>query len=163
MGRFRSLVLATVPLAGVLLFAHPASAHDLRLKVDTQREPIVVFAWFEGDDTPADGASVTITSQSGEVIASGTTDERGMWSFARPGTGGSFTATVESIGHRDVVLFPLEPSGSGGEYSGWRLHKWLGAAIGLMLLLGGSAAYWCFRRKRTSKSLKTTPDVKESK
>ena len=146
--RFRQLVLRSVAFAVVLVAANHAEAHDLRLKVDTQREPIAVTAWF-GDDDPADHAKVTITDEAGEVIASGTTDDKGVWTFPRPNKGGMYKAVVESIGHREEVPFPISETGVlGGEYTGWRLNKWLGIAIGLTLLLGGSALFWYVRRSR---------------
>jgi len=109
-----------------------------------------VTAYFSDDD-PADKAKITITDESGEVIASGTTDETGVWTFPRPSKGGMYTATVESIGHREVVRFPIAEPGLldvGGEYTGWRMNKWLGIAIGLTLMLGGSALFWYVRRKK---------------
>jgi hypothetical protein len=140
--RTRPLVLVAAA-ALALLSPGRASAHDLRLILmlppDRPTE-LVVEAGFD-DDTPAEGAKVTVTAADGTVIAEGRTDERGVCKFERPGPG-KYTVTVESAGHRDKLVFEV---GEGDYFSGWRLDKTLGIALGVSGLLAASAVFWWLR------------------
>jgi hypothetical protein len=52
------------------------------------------------DDTPAEEASVVVTTIDGKPVANGKTDERGLWSFARPGPGRYLIVVDAGSGHR---------------------------------------------------------------
>ena len=153
MTRSRFLVLATAAVAGLVFASSPALAHDLNAKVDTRTDPVRVDAWFD-DDTPAEQAKVVVTDESGAEVASGTLNDKGVWTFPRPTRAGTYTVAVELAGHRTTVQFPIEESKpglipTGDEYTGWRLDKRLGLGAGLAVLLGGSLLFWYARRSRT--------------
>src|SRR5262245_50742102 len=140
----RLLVLVAATLA-VALSPGQAAAHALTLvvKFPPDSPDVTVETGFD-DDTPAEGAKVVVTAADGSVVAEGKTNEKGVYKFAKPKPG-RYTATVESIGHRDSVEF--EVAGTAEEYRGWRLDPVLGLAIGVVGLLGGSVGYWWLRRK----------------
>jgi hypothetical protein len=153
MPRVRPLVLLTAALAGLLVPAGAAPAHDLNARVTVGPYPernvpageVRVEAWYgktPADADPADAARVTVTDAARNVVATGTLDDRGVWTFPRPGPG-RYTVAVESVGHRAEVEFDAP-----GEHTGWRLDRRLGLAIGLGVLLGGTLLYWLVRRSR---------------
>ncbi|MBX9628753.1 MAG: carboxypeptidase-like regulatory domain-containing protein [Gemmataceae bacterium] len=129
------------------LLPTPAAAHDLKADIpQPDADPVRVVASFD-DDTPADGARVTVTDAAGQVVASGTTDDRGVWSFPRPGPG-EYTIVVEGAGHRDAIRLKIgEPGVLAEVTSRLRLDRWLGLAIGLAGLLGLTALYVLLRRR----------------
>jgi hypothetical protein len=122
-----------------------AAAHDLRTKVNAETETVRVEAWFD-DGTPAAEAKVRVTNGQGELIASGQTDERGFWSFPRPGLG-TYLIVTEEAGHRDTVRLELT-AGETTVESDFRLDQSLGLIIGLVLLLGGTGAFILLRNRR---------------
>jgi hypothetical protein len=146
MHRFLVLVIAVL----VVAFAPGrAAAHDLRAKVKTVVDPIVVEVGFD-DDTPAEGAKVVIYDSSGKEIAAGKTDEKGVWTFKKPAPG-KYKAVVESAGHRDEVEFPIEAAellDSPVEYARERPNQTAGLIGGVAVLLAASGGYWWFRRRR---------------
>lgn len=144
----RPLVLALAAAAGALLLPGRADAHDLRAVLrDPNADPIRVEAGYD-DDTPADGAKVTVTDAAGAVVASGVTDDRGVWTFSRPGPG-RYTIAVESAGHRDAVGLEIPVAGGpAGVFERWRMDKRVGLAVGLAALLGGTGVYVLVRRRK---------------
>src|SRR5947208_1959271 len=144
--RTRSLVLLAAAAVALLSPAR-AGAHDLQLVVMLPPEApteLVVEAGYD-DGTPAQGAKVVVTAADGTVAAEGKTDEKGVCKLVRPGPG-KYTATVESIGHRDRIEFEV---GRGDYFSGWRLDKTLGLTLGVGGLLGASVGFWWLRRRKT--------------
>lgn len=138
-------------MAALGAFAAPARAHDLRAKLNPDAtDPLRVEAWFD-DDTPAQQARVSVVRSTGETVASGLTDDRGVWSFPRPGPG-LYRITVESTGHRDVLRFTVpgaeESTAAPAVEEDTRLDKNLGLIIGLALLLGGSLLFLRLRARR---------------
>src|SRR5262245_51505620 len=103
MHRFLVLLAAIVVVA---LAPGRAAAHDLKATVKLLPNAVVVEAGFD-DDTPAQGAKVLILDLTGQEVAAGKTDEKGVCKFAKPGPG-KYKAIVESAGHRDEVEFPIE-------------------------------------------------------
>ena len=145
--RSRFLVLLVAFLVVAIAPAR-ASAHDLRAKVKLPGNTVVVEAGFD-DDTPAEGAKVVITNASGIEIASGKTDEKGVYNLPKLPPG-KYVATVESLGHRDVVEFEVAESAELFEFSNWRLDKRLGLAIGIGGLLAVTVAFWWLRVRKPS-------------
>jgi hypothetical protein len=155
---FRSLVLAAAALGVVALHGPSASAHDLHATVRVSAESITVEGGYD-DETPASEARVSVKDVAGAAIATGTLDDRGLWSFPRPAPG-DYVVVVEIAGHRDRVKFEIPgPVDSGAAaappeavtYSNWRLDKRLGLAIGLLVLLGGTLAYSFLRRRQNGR------------
>jgi hypothetical protein len=142
----RPLVLAALALVGVTPAA--ASAHDLRAKVTVTAAEVRVEAGYD-DDTPADGAKVSLAAADGTTVASGTLDATGRWSTPAPPPG-TFTVVVNDFGHRDRVAFtidsPTADAPAEATFTGWRLDKTLGLVAGLVLLLGGTLVYVVVRR-----------------
>ena len=100
-------------VGGLLLIASPAFAHKLLTswKVDGGR--VRVEAFFD-DDTPAQEAQVVVTDAADRTVAEGRTDERGVWSFARPAAG-SYSVRVESVGHRATARIKVPQAASATE------------------------------------------------
>ena len=140
----RFFVLATAAALGVLLAPRVASAHDLRANV-TVADEVKVLAYFEEEDSPAQSAEVTVTDEAGATVLTGKTDERGVWAFPPPKPG-TYQLKVESAGHVAKVQFRV--NGEPAVYTVPRMNKALGLTIGLVLLLGVSAASWLIRRRR---------------
>ena len=141
-----TFVVLACGLAVVLLGSERAFAHDLRAKVSPDSNPIRVEAWFD-DDEPAAEARVVVTDAEGRTIASGVLDEKGVWSFPKPGPG-SYLIVVELAGHRDPIHLNIPDAAAPEVAETWRLDKNLGLVIGLGLLLGGSLAFAWLRRSR---------------
>jgi hypothetical protein len=139
----RLLVLAT--FAGLVLLPGRAAAHDLRAVVKLPPDAVVVEAGFD-DDTPAEGAKVTVTDAAGNEVAAGKTDETGVCKLPQLAPG-KYTAVVESLGHRDTIAFEVSGGSVFEEYRGWRPNQTLGLAAGVGGLLAASAGFWWFRRK----------------
>src|SRR5437763_663533 len=144
--RRRPLVLLAAALAVALLAPGRADAHDLRATVKLPGDAVVVEAAFD-DETPADGATVTISDAAGNLVAQGKADEKGVCRLAKLAPG-KYTAVVESVGHRDAVAFEVADSAGLFEFSNWRPNKTLGLAAGVAGLLGASAAFWWLRRRK---------------
>jgi len=142
----RSLVLPAAVVAVALFTPSPATAHDLKAKVTVMPTLITVEAGYD-DDTPAEAARVTVTDAAGTEVLSGVLDEKGVWSFPPP-PAGTYAVVVESAGHRDRVYPVAIAPAVVATYSGWRLDKTLGVAVGLVVLLGGTALFAYLRRPR---------------
>ena len=153
----RLFVLAAVACAVALLVPPRASAHDLKATVNPEVDPIRVEAAFD-DDTPADGARVAVIDGEGNTIAAGVLDEKGVWSFAKPGPG-TYRIVVELPGHRDVVFLEVPEAAPPIAIARWRLDKDLGLAIGLVLLLGGTLLYVLLRGNRRANARTATAVV----
>jgi hypothetical protein len=138
------LVLAMAAVAVTGLGPSRASAHGLQARVTLPPDAVVVAAWFT-DDTPAQNAQVVIVDAAGNEVATGQTDERGFCTLPKL-PGGSYTAIVELIGHRDEVPFIVAATGDGVEFSNWHLNKTVGLTGGVIGLLLASSAYWLLRR-----------------
>jgi hypothetical protein len=87
------LVLVIV-LAG---WATPARAHNLLLDARVTGERLRVEAFYD-DDTPAQQATITVENESGAVVATGKTDERGTWSCPRLAPG-AYVLRARSVDH----------------------------------------------------------------
>lgn len=125
-----------------------AAAHDLKADVNPALDPIRVEAGYD-DDTPADGARVSVLDAQGSTIAAGQCDERGVWQFAKPGPG-RYRIVVEQAGHRDEVILDVPEAAVPLASGRWRLDKNLGLALGLAILLGGTGLFMLVRRRRVA-------------
>ena len=145
MRRFRLLVLATVAAVGGLPAS--AAAHGMFADV-TVADAVTLVAYFDGDE-PAEFAEVQVTDADGTVVASGKTDERGLWTFPKPRPG-AYTLTVRSIGHVAKRAFRVggEPDAPPAVYTGWRPNTAVALIVGVGGLLGISAVSWFLRRRR---------------
>lgn len=143
--RNRLLVLVAAAAAVAVLLPGRASAHDLRAVVKLLPESVRVEAGFD-DDTPAEGAKVTITDAAGNVVAEGKTNDRGVCDLPKL-PAGKYWAKVESIGHADKVEFDVAADAE-GEFAGYRMSKPVAVGIGVGGLLTASTGFWWLRRRK---------------
>ena len=142
---FRFLVLATAAAAGALLTPTRAGAHAMDVRIDPATVLYKVTASFD-EDLPAEFADVTVTDADGNVVLTGKTDERGVWTFPRPKPG-RYLLTVKSVGHIARREFTVDGETEGTVSSDWRPNKWVGLTIGVGGLLGLSGVSWLLRRR----------------
>jgi hypothetical protein len=145
------LLVLVAAVAGVGLSPGQSHAHDLHAKVTFTATEVKVVAGYD-DDTPADGAKVTLTTDEGHPVAAGVLDATGNWTTPLPPPG-KYHLVVNDIGHRDRVEFTIDPpQGDAARaeitYERWRLDKTLGLGLGLGALLGGTVLYTFLRRRR---------------
>jgi nickel transport protein len=144
---YRLLVVAAI--AAFVTAPQRAEAHDLKVLISLEGDPLRLEAWFD-DDTPAEKARVTVSRDSGEEVLAGETDDRGVWLFAKPGPG-SYRIVVESVGHRDVLKLDIPGIDSNGApvaVGDPRLEPRVGLFIGLALVLGGTLVFVLLRLKK---------------
>ncbi|HEY1189797.1 MAG TPA: carboxypeptidase-like regulatory domain-containing protein [Gemmata sp.] len=144
----RSSALTIAVALGALLSPGTARAHAMSATVEVRAEGVRVIVYFE-DDLPADLATVSVTDATGTEVATGTTDERGVWSCAALAPG-EYTLTAKSTGHVTTVTFSVAPPESGPaqtHFAAPRTNRALGLAVGAGGLLGLSALFWFFRRR----------------
>lgn len=147
----RRILVLLAAVVVVALVPGRAAAHDLKATVKLQADVVVVEAGFD-DETPAQGAKVAILDASGKEIATGKTDETGVWKFKKPEPG-KYRAIVESAGHRDEVEFPIEAAellDSPTEFARERPNQTIGLIVGVGVLLAASGGYWWFRRRKAA-------------
>ncbi len=144
----RSLVLAAVA-AVVAAAAPPAVAHDLRAKVTVHPDRVEILGWYDGDE-PAEEGRVTVTDAAGATVATGALDERGLWSFPRPGAG-EYRAKLTSAGHGDTVTFTVPATGT-SETESERLPRAAGLAGGIAVIAVLTLAAKRLRRPRSTES-----------
>jgi hypothetical protein len=137
-------VLAAVVTVG---FPGLAVAHKLevvaKLPADAPTELRVEVGY--DDDTPADGARVTLRDPTGRPVAEGTTDERGVCVLARPAAGRYTLTADDGAGHRATL--PLEVGDGSGRPPPGRPAVPM-TAVGLAVILGGTLAVWWLVRSR---------------
>jgi hypothetical protein len=141
-----------------LLLACPAMvfAHAIGLDVKPIGERVRVEAYYD-DDTPAQGAKVTVRDGEQRTVAEGRTDDQGVWTFAKPKPG-KYTVVVDAgDGHAarksHVVDGEESPTAekitngparedftSPAQRVGWTL-------VGLAAIAGLTLLAWLVRRK----------------
>lgn len=150
----RSLVVAFAAAAvAVPLVPAAATAHDLIALVKVRDADVYVeagYSYGKDDGDPAGEAAVVVTDEHGNRVATGTTDEKGVWTFPRP-PAGTYTVVVEQAGHRAVVTLAVPATGT-ADFLPWRLDKRVGVAVGLAAVLGLTVVYRLVRRGRGPQS-----------
>jgi hypothetical protein len=103
---------AAILTALTLVIGLPAAAraHALGAEAKWKAGQVTVEAFYE-DDTPAEGATVAVTSADGRVVASGKTDTRGAWTFPAPPAGRYTVAVDAGAGHRTTVPLVVPDGG----------------------------------------------------
>lgn len=87
-----------------------SAPHAMHAEARLKGERVSIEAFYS-DDTPAQNAKVVVTNKQGVEVASGKTDEKGVWTFDRPKPG-SYEATVDDgEGHRTKIpiAIPSDP------------------------------------------------------
>ncbi|HEX4607910.1 MAG TPA: carboxypeptidase-like regulatory domain-containing protein [Urbifossiella sp.] len=148
----RPLVLASLAAVVVGVTPNTVLAHDLKAELRFSPTEVKVVAGYD-DDTPADGAKVTITTTDGQPVVAGVLDATGSWATPLPPPG-QYVLVVNDAGHRDRKEFTIQAPADGRPlaeitYERWRMDKTFGLVIGLGVLLGGSLLYALLRRRRS--------------
>lgn len=153
--RFRILILASL-LAGT----SPAFAHRLNVRPMMVGDQLRVEAFYD-DDTPAQEAKVTV-NQGDQTIAEGRTDEKGVWTCARPAPG-TYVVRAESVGHaaKETLVVPepdrptpTEPIPSTDGRARRTQTPWGRLAAGLAVI-GGLWLAWIISRRSVSRTDRT--------
>jgi len=150
--RLRLLVIAFL-LAG----SSPAFAHRLHVDPKVAGDQVRVEAFYD-DDTPAQEAKITVTLGD-QTIAEGRTDEKGVWTFAKPAPG-TYLVRAESVGHAATEALvvpepdqppPAEPTPPTDERARRTHTPWGRLAVGLAMI-GGLWLAWAISRRAVSKA-----------
>jgi hypothetical protein len=150
--RFPLLILACL-LAGT----SPAFAHRLHVDLKLAGDQVRVEAFYD-DDTPAQEAKITVT-QGDQTIAEGRTDEKGVWTCAKPAPG-TYLVRAESVGHaaKDTLIVresnqppPSEPTSATAERARHTQTPWGRLAAGLAVI-GGLWIAWIISRRAMGKA-----------
>lgn len=116
--------------------ATSAAAHDLGVSCESDSSGSFAVTAYFSNNAPAAQARVRVTTVDGRVVAEGTTDESGRWSFARPG-GGLYFVQVDAEGHRKLTYLTvpgdpaLPPKTDGPSREEFTRFPWLRLALGL--------------------------------
>ena len=142
------LVTTLLALLALPAFAH---AHAVGVTAKLVSGSVRVEAFFD-DDEPAADAKVTVRDAAGSLVAEGTTDAAGVWSFAVPPAGkytvrldagdGHATTTVVTV-PQGVAEATISEGASREARTGW--NRYAAVAVGLLAI---AAATWLFGRLR---------------
>ncbi len=166
-------ILAAVLVACLVPAFAPADAFAHALGVDcTRRGAKVEVEAFYDDDSPAQQAKVQVVNAKDEIVASGVTDAKGMWTFATPPPGKYEVRVDAGAGHRakktinvpaveprtpvpeDVPPAPAVTISEGGPTRAeFTRFPWLQVLIGVVVLgaVGGAFALATVLRKNGMK------------
>lgn len=141
-----------LPLLGLLMmltWTEGAAAHGLGVQCRPRGEQVEVEAYFS-DNTPARAATVRVTDGEGAVVAEGLTDGDGRWRFPKP-TAGRYQVTVDAgAGHVTRVALSSQLVSEGPSREEFTAFPWLKITIGVVALIGFSAAFWFARRQKAT-------------
>jgi hypothetical protein len=152
-------------LLTIVALAWSPGLHALHAEAKIRGPRVVIEAYYD-DDTPAANAQVTITDKSGCEIASGRTDERGVWSFPRPKPEKYQLSVDDGMGHKTRVpvtipadsAFGNRPAGaaedeivitSGPTRTEVTRYPWLRLGLGIAAISGLAVVLFVAMRKRT--------------
>ena len=130
---------ASIPVLVLLIGAAPAFAHKLYVDPTIVGDRLRVEVYYD-DDAPAQDAKVTVFFGD-EQLATGMTDEKGVWTCQAPGPG-TYLVRAESLGHaaKETVVVPdpaAERSPAPAESRALRTRSpWRNIALGLGLIGG---------------------------
>ncbi len=114
----RGATLALILLSTLAFLPDRLQAHVIFAEARLDNGQIRVEVYFD-DDTPAQKAKVKILDQDRQVVAEGTTDERGLCFFPRF-AGGEYLVLAKSAGHsaREGFHLPEHPMASPSPFPG---------------------------------------------
>jgi hypothetical protein len=137
-----------VVMVAALLGSTPAEAHNLLIDCHVTDGKLRVEAYYDTTSKPpAENARIVVAKESGELIAEGRTDDRGIWSCPAPADG-EYIVTAETLGHKsDPFALAVGAPARQAEQPG---IPWLRIGIGLGVIALLSAGWWFSRRKRLS-------------
>jgi hypothetical protein len=128
-----------------------AYGHALEAIVRVGPDSIRIEVGYD-DDTPAEQAQVVIRTAEGQVVYTGTTDERGQCVLPLL-PAGRYTLETTAIGHRATVVF--EVTTQSNAYESWRPNRNIGVFLGAAGLLAVTFIFW-WRQRR---SRQTPPHI----
>jgi hypothetical protein len=144
-------------LTAALLLAgtSPAFAHRLHVDVKTTGDQVRVETYYD-DDTPAQEAKITVRLGD-RPVAEGRTDEKGVWTCAKPAPG-TYLVRAESVGHAAKETLVVEPGAHPPAAAPTSTHErarrthtpWGRLAVGLAVI-GGLWLAWAFSRRAVLK------------
>jgi hypothetical protein len=140
------LLLALFALSAAPL---PARAHAVGMACRIEGPHIVVEAFYD-DDSPAVRAKVRVLDGSQEV-GNGLTDEKGVWSFARPAPGHYSVQLDAGAGHRATQTIKVPPVaespatphalGNGASRQEFTRFPWDRLLLGLLAIFALAGAF----------------------
>jgi hypothetical protein len=126
-----------------------ARAHAVGMACRVEGTRIVVEAFYD-DDSPAVRAKVRVLDGSQEV-GTGLTDEKGVWSFARPAPGHYSVQLDAGAGHRATQTIEVPPSaespatplaiGAGASRQEFTRFPWDRLLLGLLAIFALAGAF----------------------
>jgi len=123
-----------------------ARAHGLGVACAIRGDKVEVEAFYD-DDSAAAKAKVVVVNAKDEVVATGITDEQGLWKFAKPEPGKYEVRVDAGAGHRaKKTLNVPRPDTSSEEPAAEPSREeqtqtpWLGVGLGLAAIAGGGGA-----------------------
>lgn len=141
-------VLLTVMVTPLMALAH---AVIVQVKIEADR--VTVEASYD-DETPAEEATITVKDTAGQVVATGQTDDRGLWRFPRPKPGEYVVMADAGAGHVKQVTVtipvddtPLSPTPPARQWS-----RWLVSLAGVVIIIGLTIAWQQWKRRNARKS-----------
>jgi hypothetical protein len=143
---------SSLPVLVLLIGAAPAFAHKLYVDPTLVGDRLRVEVYYD-DDTPAQDAQVTVLFGD-ENLATGRTDEKGVWSCPAPGPG-TYLVRAESLGHaaKETVVIPdpaAEPLPPPESRSARTRTPWRNLALGIGLIGGAVLLARVLRRTPTA-------------
>ena len=131
-------------LAGLLLTTGVANAHGFRLDASAEQGKLRLVAAYDTDE-PAEGAAVTVTSMTGEVVASGLTDRNGIWTGDVP-PGEYRVRADDGFGHSARLTVFISATGEAAPTpEPWPKLVRIVIGLGVIGLLVGA---WAWRARR---------------
>ena len=110
----------------------PAAAHGFTVEATSRGGDLRVVAGYDTGE-PAEGAAVTVTAESGEVVALGMTDARGVWSGPLPPPGEYRVRADDGAGHGGRIAIVVTATGEVPPApEPW--PRWAQIAIGLLVI-----------------------------
>jgi hypothetical protein len=157
---YRDYVHSRFLTAALLLVGtSPAFAHRLHIDVMPTGDQVRVETYYD-DNTPAQEAKITI-SLGDQTVAEGRTDDKGVWTCAKPAAG-TYLVRAESVGHAAKETLVVEPGAqppaaapTATDERARRTHTpWGRLAVGLAVI-GGLWLAWAISRRAVSKADRT--------
>jgi hypothetical protein len=154
MGFHRGRSLLGLVLA--LMTAPPAWAHALGAECKVRGDQLEIEAYFD-DDTPAERARVRILDNDGREVATGRTDDKGVFRLATPAAGRYRVVVDAGSGHRAQVTVTIASNTSspvtvseGPTREEFTRMPWFYVGLGLLLIAGITSGWLWFRRHTTA-------------
>lgn len=154
----RELISGSLACWILLLWAVPARAHDLAIECTLFDTAVETLSFYD-DDTPCQKGKVKVM-QGERVIASGTTNDKGQWSFPRPAPGRYLVTINDGAGHfaertmtipSAVSADPATPKrvSDGPSRESFTTIRWIGLVIGIVVIAALAVAAHFFLRRKT--------------